>query len=61
VPATAHLLSPRRAVGFRDSFIESFYVDEEDARKVMPEWIRWVGEKTGAAKETIEASVAALG
>jgi hypothetical protein len=61
VPATAHLLSPRRAVGFRDSFIESFYVDEEDVRKVMPEWIRWVGAKTGAAKETIEASVAALG
>lgn len=61
VPATAHLLSPRRAAGFRDSFLESFYADEEDVRKVIPEWIRWAGEKTGAAKETVEASVAALG
>jgi hypothetical protein len=55
LPGTAQLLSPRRAVGFSESF-----VDDEDLQQVMPEWIRWVGEKAGADPEVIEASAAIL-
>jgi hypothetical protein len=35
-------------------------VDEEDLEQMMPEWIRWVGDKAGADPEVIEASAAAL-
>lgn len=60
LPGTAQLLSPRRATGFCDYCRYMAGVDEEDLQQVMPEWIRWVGEKAGADPEMIEASAAAL-
>jgi Zn-dependent protease with chaperone function len=61
LPGTAHLVSPQRAIDFCDSFLTWIEADEQDVRKVLPEWIRWVGEKAGAAPDVIEESAAALG
>jgi hypothetical protein len=58
-PGTGRRVSPRRAAGYYDYFLAWIEADEEDVRKVMPEWIRWVGEKAGAAPEVIDESVAA--
>lgn len=60
LPGTAQLLSPGRATGFYDYSLHMVGVDEEDLQQMMPEWIRWVGEKVGADPEVIEASAAAL-
>jgi hypothetical protein len=57
---TAQLVSPGRAVAFHDRFLEWIEADQQDVNKVMPEWIRWVGEKAGAAPEAVDESVTAL-
>jgi hypothetical protein len=61
LPGTAHLVSPQRAIDFCDSFLTWIEAEEQDVRKVLPEWIRWVGEQAGAGPDVIEESAAALG
>jgi hypothetical protein len=59
-PGTSDLMSPRRANGFYEYVLNMFVVEPAELDDMVPEWIRWRGEKTGTAPEVIETLIAAL-
>lgn len=61
LPGTRHSVSPHRARSRRDQISEDFLDDPVTtaARALLPEWVRWNGEKSGLPEPLIGQSVAA--
>ena len=61
LPGTQHLVSPRRAAAFRKE-IAGTWLNEEEAEgalALLPQWVRWNGERAGMAPQLIDQAVSA--
>jgi hypothetical protein len=63
LPSTRHAVSPHRARSRLEQINEDFIADPVTtaARALLPEWVRWNGEKSGLPGHLIDQSVAASG